>query len=79
MLVMLLTWVNFGGISLDEYFFKSKLICGKHIIGMVRPIDVKKGNASDGYWANCVTSTFYPTHDIDLPALALDFHSQILK
>ena len=77
-LVMLITWLDFGGILLEILFlpnflrkfrmciFKVKHSIG-HISGMVGPIDVKrKGGASVGYWVNYVTLTFDLTHDLDL-------------
>ena len=77
-LVMLITWLNFGGILLEILFlpnflrkflmcfFKVKHCIG-HISGMVGPIDMKrKGGALVGYWVNYVTLTFDLTHDLDL-------------
>ena len=77
-LVMIITWIDFGGILLEIIFlanflrkfrmcfFKVKHSIG-HISGMVGPIDVKWiGGASDGYWVNYVTLTFDLTHDLDL-------------
>ena len=77
-LVMLITWLDIGGILLEILFlpnflrkfrmcfFKVKHSIG-HISGMVGPIDVKrKGGASVGYWVNYVTLTFDLTHDLDV-------------
>ena len=77
-LVMLSTWLDFGGILLETLFlsnflwkfrmcfFKVKHSIG-HISGMVGPIDVKrKGGALVGYWVNYVTFTFDLTHDLHL-------------
>ena len=40
------------------------------IMGLVGPIDLKKGTTSNGCLADCVTSTFYLIHDLDLVYLA---------
>ena len=77
-LVMLSTWLDFGGILLETLFlsnflwkfwmcfFKVKHSIG-HISRMVGPNDVKrKGGALVGYWVNYVTFTFDLTHDLDL-------------
>ena len=77
-LVMVITWLDFGEGLLETVilanfllkirvcFFKVKHYFG-HISGMVGLIEVKrKGNASVGYWVQCVTFTFDLTHDLDL-------------
>ena len=77
-LVLVITWLDFGGIMLEILFlpnflrkfrmcfFKVKHSIG-HISGMVGPIDVKrKGGALVGYWVNYVTLTFHLTYDLDL-------------
>ena len=77
-LVMVITWLDFGGILLEILFlpnflrkfrmcfFKVKHSIG-HISGMVGPIDGKrKGGALVGYWVNYVTLTFHMTYDLDL-------------
>ena len=77
-LVMVIIWLDFGGILLEILFlpnflrkfrmcfFKVKHSIG-HISGMVGLIDVKrKGGALVGYWVNHVTLTFHLTYDLDL-------------
>ena len=62
LLVMLITWLDFERIMLETLFCQ------------IGPIDVKqKGCASVGYWVNYVTSTFDPTHDLDLVVLRSTF------
>ena len=47
---------------------------------MVGPTDVKwKGGASVGYWVNYVTSTFDPTHDLDLWIFKVKFQIAVSK
>ena len=76
-LVMLITWLDFGGILSEIPFLPNFL--GKfgmcfcevkhsigHISGMVGLIDLKrKGGALVGYWVNYVALTIDLTHDLD--------------
>ena len=77
-LVMLITWLDFGGIPVETVIFanfhwKFRMCFLKvrhsfvHISGMVGPIDKKrKGGALVGYWVNYVILTFDLTPDLDL-------------
>ena len=89
-LVMVITWLDFGGILLEIIFlpnflrkfrmcfFKVKHFIG-HISGMDGPIDAKrKGGASVGYWVNYVTLTFDLTHDLDLWFFKVKFQNSFL-
>ena len=89
-LVMVITWLDFGGILLETLFlpnvlrkfqtcfFKVKHFIG-HISGMVGPIDVKqKGGASVGYWVNYVTFTFDLIHDLDLWFFKVKFQNSCI-
>ena len=80
-LVMLITWLDFGGILLkfffgifclnisDGFFFKVKHSIG-HISGMAGPNDMKqKGGASVGYWVNYI----WPSLLTSPMTLTLDF------
>ena len=89
-LVMVITWLDFGGILFENLFFanflrkyrmcffKVKHSIG-HISGMVGPIDVKrKRGALVGYWVNYVTLTFDLTHDLDLWFLNVKFQNSCI-
>ena len=90
-LVMLITWLDFGGILLEPFslpifkkkirmcFFKVKHSIG-YISGMVGPIDVRrKGGASVGFWVNCVISIFDLTHDLELWFAKVKFHNSCIS
>ena len=87
-LVMLITWLDFGGFLLETFclpnflwnfcmcFFRVKHSIG-HISGMVGPIDVKrKGGASVEYW---VTLTFDFTHELDLWFFEVKFQNSCIS
>ena len=77
-LVMLITWLDFGGILLKTFFLPNFFLkfrtcffavrhCFGRIFGMVCWIDMKrKGSVSIGCRANYVTLTFDLIHDLDL-------------
>ena len=90
-LVMVITWLDFGGILLEILFlpnflrkfrmcfFKVKHSIG-HISGMVGLIDVKrKGGALVGYWVNYVTLTFHLTYDLDLVVSRSKFETALFE
>ena len=89
-LVMIITWLHFGRIQFETFFFanflrKFRMCFFKvkhsiwHISGMVGPIDVKrKGGAWVGYWVNYVTLTFDLTHDLDLWFFKVKFQNSCI-
>ena len=89
-LVMLITWLDLGGILLETLFWQiffenfgcvfSRSNTIGHISGMVGPIDVKrKGGAWVGYWVNYVTLTFDLTHNLDLWFFKVKFQNSCIS
>ena len=89
-MVMLIAWLNFGGVLLETFFFViyfrnvrwviSRLNTVGHISEMVGQINMKwKGSTLVGYWVSYLTLTFDPTHDLGLEVFKVEFWNSTIS